>query len=398
MALRTPDLPCPTSLSEIQNKDLQWHRIECQLVTPLYGGGVESATVDSNMPIRVASIRGQLRFWWRLLAKHKWKLGSAETIRQAEFALWGGMGKEAHASDVFLKVSNVVAELPVSYTEYASNQSADLAPVFFPAMGNDHQVIPENLKWNLYFRFSTRLQNDVVRQKQVIETLRWWGQFGGLGFRSRRGSGAVHVVECQDYAEIKTVLSKEEVEAIGCQWVTRNPTPNAITAWKTAVKKLRDFRQGLNVGRNPPNGGGFAGRIRWPEPDAIRQLQNRFSHKHKPEHKAGNVFPRGLFGLPIIFKFTTNGDPDVAHLQPKNKERMPSPLLIRPVSNGKGQWLPSALLLPHDHLMSLEVELKWNRSSKNVNLWDDSKAELIKPIYENDATHPLLAFMNYFKK
>ena len=124
MAVRTPDLDCPSLEALLQEKSitsLRWHSIQCQLLTPLYGGGVESATVDQRMPIRVSAIRGQLRIWWRLLAKHKWKLGDDDAIRKAEFALWGGMGKEAHASEVFLKVSDVQLSEVVSYQDYVPN-------------------------------------------------------------------------------------------------------------------------------------------------------------------------------------------------------------------------------------------------------------------------------------
>ena len=129
MAVRTPDLDCPSLEALLQEKSitsLRWHSIQCQLLTPLYGGGVESATVDQRMPIRVSAIRGQLRIWWRLLAKHKWKLGDDVAIRKAEFALWGGMGKEAHASEVFLKVSDVQLSEVVSYQDYATKPKQTL--------------------------------------------------------------------------------------------------------------------------------------------------------------------------------------------------------------------------------------------------------------------------------
>lgn len=60
----------------------------------MYGGGVDAATVDLKMPIRVSAIKGQLRFWWRLLAKNKkddtWDFnGNLKNIRDAEFAVMG---------------------------------------------------------------------------------------------------------------------------------------------------------------------------------------------------------------------------------------------------------------------------------------------------------------------
>nr|HQV23989.1 type III-B CRISPR module RAMP protein Cmr1 [Agitococcus sp.] len=79
-----------------------WTTLECQLVTPMYGGGVVSHTVDEKMPIRVSSIRGQLRFWWRLLATNSsddlWQRDAGLSIRQAEADLWGGIDDKTKAS------------------------------------------------------------------------------------------------------------------------------------------------------------------------------------------------------------------------------------------------------------------------------------------------------------
>lgn len=87
MGIREPNIDAP-DFAQMQQQALNWHTLNCELVTPLYGGGVEAATVDKDMPIRASAIRGQLRFWWRLLAKHKWKLGNTKAIQEAEFSLW----------------------------------------------------------------------------------------------------------------------------------------------------------------------------------------------------------------------------------------------------------------------------------------------------------------------
>ena len=108
MTLRTPDVePSFDGLNEaLQDHAVPWHTLHCELITPMYGGGVVSTKVDEHMPIRASSIRGQLRFWWRLLAKHKWPITN---IAQAETQLWGGMGKgddDGEASKVLLRVVN----------------------------------------------------------------------------------------------------------------------------------------------------------------------------------------------------------------------------------------------------------------------------------------------------
>ena len=71
MALLIPDFVPKENLPESKEK---WQEIRCELITPIYGGGIQAAVPDVLMPIRVTAIRGQLRFWWRLLAQQKWNL------------------------------------------------------------------------------------------------------------------------------------------------------------------------------------------------------------------------------------------------------------------------------------------------------------------------------------
>ena len=70
----------------------------CTLMTPMYGGGVTPGKVDCELPIRASALRGQLRFWWRLLNGAGRK--PAEVFSD-ESALWGGIsGHGPRASQV----------------------------------------------------------------------------------------------------------------------------------------------------------------------------------------------------------------------------------------------------------------------------------------------------------
>lgn len=111
MVLLIPGFEPPKELPESKG---DWQEIRCELVTPIYGGGVPAAIPDVLMPIRATAIRGQLRFWWRLLAQQKWNL-KEKSLREAEFRLWGGIGEEAAASLVFLRVLDVLNVKQISY-------------------------------------------------------------------------------------------------------------------------------------------------------------------------------------------------------------------------------------------------------------------------------------------
>lgn len=401
MAIRKLDQSAP----EFIRPKTDWHHFECKLITPLYGGGVESATVDKNLPIRGSAIRGQLRFWWRILAKNLWMKDQTDiAIQKAEFALWGGMGEAAHASQVFIKVENQSTPELEDYKTYAPQYST-LGYVFFPADNNkdeSKQTLPcellkEDFTWTLSLKFATGMSPEITAQ--VVEALRWWSQFGGLGSRSRRGTGAFIIERADDaVAAVLNPVTVEEAAEAGCTLVLKNSQPNALSAWKTGIEKLQSFRQAPNIGRNPGQQANRPGRSRWPEPDAIRRIQKTHGDQHEPYHPAGNIFPRGLFGMPVIYHFVGRGEPNDTHLQPLGKERMASRLLLRPYyQRDKMGYSPAALLLPYQDLLTLEVGLKDSRADK-VSLWDNNKAELIQPVKDNNGTNPLAAFMNFFQK
>lgn len=380
----------------------QWHALQCELVTPMYGGGVEAATVDLKMPIRVSAIKGQLRFWWRLLAKHKWKLGSTKAVQNAEFALWGGQGDDdgGRASQVFIKVS----QPKITHHDLMDWQDLKLPYVMFPASNETnpditHQVLKiDHAQFQLAFAFSALLQSDPLRIQQVLETLRWWANFGGLGARTRKGLGAVHVYESLDFPEINQPLTIEEVHQANCKIALKGQSADALAQLQNSIRKLSDFRQKAELGRNKGTAPKPAGRSRWPEPDALRRIHRTHHANHAPEHSAGQVFPRALFGLPIIFHFVGAGEPRDSQLVPAKGDRLASPLFIRPFYTGtdnKGhkQWASCALVTPYEHIKDMQVTIGKDQAYP---IWTDVAAQHIRPIQDYKGLDPLDAFLKYF--
>lgn len=462
------------SISTIKH---HWESIDCCLVTPLHGGGVKARESDKDMPIRVTEIRGQLRFWWRLLAQQYqkqenneiWKFPKDFDLRTQEFALWGGMsdGEEgSKASLVFLRVKIADKKLSnekeknilnrIGYTDYLQSIldkvkrpskeereeeqkkiKAALSYVLFTARGNKKQaemeLVQEGFEWTLqwYLNRHARCYNFEYDEqeekwnkvsfkqekydtdlKQVQETLRWWINFGGIGGRTRRGCGAFAVNQ-SSITHIAEPLTKDDVKQVGCRLELLD-AKDATDAWILAASRLQTFRQGVNVGRNAftikdknNEEKTMPGRSRWSEPNIIRCLTNRHPSSDKHEHLAGKQFPRGMFGMPIIFQFKDDGEPKDTTLQPLGKKRMSSPLIIRPILQD-GAWKAAALLLPYQANLP-QVELVGSQVNQNatnpnergretVTLWDKTKAQHIKPIADNGGSDPLQAFMSYFAK
>ncbi|SBS35754.1 hypothetical protein MSP8887_02457 [Marinomonas spartinae] len=428
----------------------QWQTYNCTLVTPMYGGGVEAGKVDEKMPIRASSIRGQLRFWWRIACGPE----DSNKLFEKETEIWGGIGDakikseleessetEKHGSKkskVQIRVSNVVFKGEVKAFEYKPNKAQKYTPFPDPDFGHAYalfsaqgqladerrtilqeakKIAKPELTFDLNIHLKTDGKNALTPEQvdEVKEAIRWWASFGGVGSRTRRGLGAVDL-----NGEGITPVTRAEVEAKGGVLISvavasKNQEKAPIICWKYGCDKLRDFRQGEKVGRNKGKDK-RPGRSFWQEADQLRHLTEKNDNgRHMPEFEKNLIFPRAAFGLPIQFQFPgKNNDPDSMNLYPEDSERLASSLIIRPYYDGKG-WNSAALLLPDwKKALTQPLTLKPssdNKSSNNekvtyqVNHWpgEDQQAERdrltndIKPM-KGRSNDPLSAFLDYFKE
>ena len=377
-------------------------KYECKLVTPMFGGGVVAGEVDKAMPVRGTSIRGQLRFWWRLLAMHGPQKLSGKALFNAERDIWGGLGdaETLAASKVQVRVRKVSSLQLDTYKEPAY--------VLFSANANGKfgSLAKQGLKFELEVRISEKEKN--IEFNTVKESIRWWASFGGLGSRTRRGLGAIIVM---DTTGVIVPVSDDEVKKIGGELAfapLQYSESESLKAWNQAVLLLKNFRQGLGVARKASKHSP-AGQTYWPEPYAIRDIIGTSSPGHSFDHPAKQWFPRAAFGLPIIFHFKdkNKNDPPDTTLHSCGKERMASPLILRPYWNGDF-WRPAALLLPgYKQALMQNVQLSGNVMKRNV--WPDKLSEQenvaknIPPMFDsaknkNRADDPLQAFLQFFRE
>ncbi len=445
MRIRETDFLPPEYVADTST-GMQSVTYEVRTITPIFGGGVEAGEPDKEMPIRASAIRGQLRYWWRFLASHR----KGETITdhnqlfEQEREIWGGMGEKNkdYASKIKIKVSNITSRTIKPCYEYRPNGINDKGkpkyleqflhdiPPYALFLGKgkkpcdrsnplqpgekESDVILANLKFKLDISSMDLAKIKEQHWKSVLQAVRWWANFGGLGARTRRGAGSIAI----DNIEI---LKARDVEAFGCKLAIMGETTQASKAWNKSIGKLQSFRQGEGLGRgsaSDPDAPKKLGRSYWPEADSIRLITDKNAKgKHIPINKSG-TFPRAAFGLPIIFDFNVKpevGEPPKTELTPagENRERMASPLIIKAQYIGNGQFLPIALLLPTDNMNDLqEVTLKCIEGScknlpktlsrKGSDVWwpvneavQKKVAGNIEPLKKR-GNNVLDAFMSYF--
>lgn len=363
--------------------------------TPIYGGGVHTRRVDDVDVIRVPSVRGHLRWWWRALFAGEYD--SAKELFEAERKRWGGIGEkdQARRSAIAVEVVVDVARVPKAYAPEAPHKT-DVGYVLWPARGTGNEPAAQcrpadvDLALTLYVdeqKLDRELDLEAVRA-EARDCVRAWILFGGYGGRTRRGFGGLTVVpqhrerwlpKAATVAELRRLFERgrifepteprrdAELPRLAGAKLYAGPRvhTNAHLAWVEAVDWLQEFRQGVGSGARVSRGEprqGRQGRSNWPEPDKVRRLavdgDERWSHP--PRHGATPAWPRAGFGLPIIGQFQRKGREGEEYHEPpdywikweaadgKVRERLASPLILKPMALANGTFVPVALWLERD--------------------------------------------------
>lgn len=351
-----------------------------ELITPLFGGGVEPGTADPITVIRGSAIRGHMRFWWRACCGGQFK-GDLRAMKRAEDRLWGAasIGGNPSPSQVQIQVEmNESGKLVHPFVVVAGKPGKDgkprprlqaketVAPAYaaFPLQPSEAEIRARGIGMETKgvlekVRFTLTITFPQCAREELEATLWAWETFGGIGARTRRGFGALRNLDAplppantvQQF--VQTGLQQHVIEGawpVDVPHLSRSPRmritaihPNARAVWEQLIKRLKDFRQMRNPGTPPIP----AGRSKWPEPDEIRRLTKHFSSEHAIPLSTVNKFPRAAFGLPVIFHFKRDnvGDPEQTTLQGRKQDRVASPLILRPLACANGQAVGLGLIL-----------------------------------------------------
>jgi CRISPR-associated protein Cmr1 len=380
---RAADIPdCPAKPTTTKANERSY---EIELITPMFGGGVETRVNDPSFPIRPTSIRGQLQFWWRATVGAQY--ATRQELRVAQSAVWGDTTR---ASGVQLRVNVLKIDPPGACARFERDNrdgsryrsvptwnepfyGSTLPYALFPFQGQlakggrQIEVPPASCIRKASFRLSVISRGDIDFVKQVEPALWAWVNFGGLGGRTRRGCGAV----------LCKALAPKDAEALKAMWVRCMPRmfprrewptiaecvlhdkeqPGAINAWDRVIERFRHFRQGVKLGRNEGQQPNRPGRSRWPEPETIRRVTKKSLAKHaRIPQIPDDAFPRAELGLPIVFHFQEQGDPEDSVLYPSGgHERMASPLILKPLALQNGKFVPFILRLKTPPLEGVDL-------------------------------------------
>lgn len=359
----TEKLGAPPVLPSVKNPpSLRELTLNITVSTPMAGGGVEAGTVDGKRPVRVPSIRGHLRYWWRMINRN---IPDKET---KESDIWGSTEKPG---EVYVSVS----ESPNVHLRYCDDNFGfkryDPENYALFSLLPNRQEPGKNIAQE-NFTFTLKLRYPEIFHDDVRLALSAWLYFGGIGARTRRGCGSLSCDE--NPASLSEILRAAPYITL---W--RKKANDSMSAWSYAVECYRDYRQKRNPGQ-----GNRRGRSKWPEADSLRQMTGEYPDRHRPRNYLPlPSFPRAALGMPIIFHFQGRGEPNDIEVIPdvktvpnvENSSRMASPVITKALYEN-GNWYSAVIILPHDDIFRIKLKFK----TKSV----ISSTEKVKPLKSNE--------------
>ncbi len=155
---------------------MQFIKFECKVITPIICFGV-----NQQMPeLRVPSLRGLLRYWWRSIHANL----SLEQLKEEEVRLFGGSFNDKQQKSIFnLQIIN--QEKPsirnfrtLPSKSWSSKNGIDALNQFTIMVGIN--------------------SNDLILKEQLTNLMLLVSLLGGIGGRTRRGLGSFKIVSVEN--------------------------------------------------------------------------------------------------------------------------------------------------------------------------------------------------------
>ncbi|PZA07709.1 MULTISPECIES: type III-B CRISPR module RAMP protein Cmr1 [unclassified Meiothermus] len=349
---RTIKIPAPT----LTEPKLETWTLKLKTITPLFGGSATPREVDPENPVRAASVRGHLRFWWRAVA------GAAEKLFEAEEAIWGSAEKHGK---VALRVLEPNAGQPVRPSELVPDKgAAKTGPMerFFlhPFNENKREGLPEasGLK-SVEFTLELDVTQLSPEEKEQLKTaLRAWIAFGGVGARTRRGVGALEALsdvsewlpaspnQLKAWFVVSPIAEPQHTTLAGAVICLGQPhKPNANDPYKgqapwrelgrfwARFRKghfLEDPQTGQTMKYTPMAGG------KWRDHQTLKNLGH---------HQQEVALVKPYLGLPIVYQRLGNSFSGTLEAPHPQGRRMASPVILKPMAFADGSLRPAVIIL-----------------------------------------------------
>lgn len=180
-------------------KNVEEIEYQCEVVTPMFLGGADKNSAE----LRVPSIKGALRFWWR--AVYGGKYPTIEAMAKEEAEIFGSTDKKASFSVRVEEKNITISQTPDQNSiEKYNVHGHDLSILDYLCYGvcNYDRILHKNvyqkehIKPGAVFNLILSVYNKEYKE-QLINSFKFLINFGGLGTKSRNGLGSLYIKEIE---------------------------------------------------------------------------------------------------------------------------------------------------------------------------------------------------------
>ena len=305
------------------------------ILTNLFATGANAKVAE----IRPSAIRGELRWWFRVLGGFA---DDARPVQEQEREMFGGVHGSVTRSKLMVRVVvNPQTQAQCKDADaFGARQNTPLGYLLFPLRSekNKDGVVTKDRSRGYFPPNNTAIgeafsmdvlwngSEDSFRKIEALFSI--WGQIGSLGFRSRRCMGALafHGMPPCTLAEAFRVFKSPNsitLKMLDRPYDNANDCTDALSNW---LKEWRSHGRTPNLNSGP--GFKFA----------------KVDHDVGLTRNGRGEVMRPPLGLPIIQRYTGDHRPKNEWTSP-DCERFASPILLRPFRKQDGSWVPLVLFI-----------------------------------------------------
>lgn len=324
-------------------------RSQVHIVTPCLLAGADQTTAE----LRPASIRGQLRWWFRLLNP-----GQADR----EKAIFGGVNNGPRASSVVVRIKTPLDSLEVVDKKSARDIAGTNYDYFLWPLGRKGSTPRGYIAPNQTFELSITHRHVQNGERLPSDVLKAFLIFGALGTRSRRAYGSIYphrvTIDGKEWrppanAEELVEAAKTLLASAGCVVLqVAHPVPT----WKGALDKCMDFLKAFRCGSSKSGTPSKWG-----------------SNDHDAPFNRDPEVYRQAIGLPLTQRYS-QPNRGTFESEVRGADRWASPLLLKVIPLGE-ELLPLAIfcnsmVLPDNQGITLRDRGKNVNKKLSLDLWN----------------------------
>jgi len=202
---------------------------ELEVVTPMFLGGANEYKAE----LRIPSIKGMLRFWWRAL----YGTDDLEQTKNKESAIFGSTDYKSPTT-IILKNQNII----ISDEKLDKN---NFSIYEYLAYGyKDKNIIKSHIEPESSFSIKLSTLKDDSKQKEIDCVINVWCNFGGLGSKSRNGFGSLKIIDSRNFNTLDFLNQFRKRDLVTYPAISKYSKiffGNEHNSWKEALAEIGEL-------------------------------------------------------------------------------------------------------------------------------------------------------------